>query len=131
MGNQQSRQGPLKTTRGHVTHDNVPPSNFSKYAFNVRWNPGVMRYIHLIDWSQAKEVLKIPTFPVGSIRRNGSYPPIPKMLFLPHQTPIIRYRHYRHGGECDSISKCLLIDSLNKTMNKKIQSGNFCLSFVC
>ena len=40
MGNQQSRQYQLKTTQGHVTHDKVPPSNLSKYAFNVGWNPG-------------------------------------------------------------------------------------------
>mgnify|MGYP001803416415 CR=1 FL=1 len=52
MGNQQSRQVQPKTTRGHVTHDNIPPSNLSKYAFNVREDTEAMRYTYLIDWSQ-------------------------------------------------------------------------------
>ena len=52
MGNQQSRQGPLKTTQVHLTHNNIPPLNLSKYAFNVREDTDAMRYTYLIDWSR-------------------------------------------------------------------------------
>ena len=70
MGNQQSRKGPLKTTRGHLTHNNIPPLNLNKYAFNVREDTGAMRYTYLIDWSPGG--LEGSTFPVEAKRENGS-----------------------------------------------------------